>query len=461
LKVTTERLEECVANVTIEVDDDTIQPALVKAAKKASGRFQIPGFRKGHAPFDVVRRLVGEDYLFQEAVEEMGPALVERALKEQEIEPYSRPELTDVKLRPLRLTVAVPLEPKVTLGDYRSIHIDRPSAEVTDEDVQKVLDALRRGRAIREPVDRPVQVGDLVTGTLAVEVVGETIERPPEDEVTFKVPETGQGIPGLSEHLAGAKVGDVVEFGTVTKADDVEPGKPANVRVEVRAVEEEHLPEVNEDLAVLLGDYENLDALMTELRARLEREAKQRAEAELRRQAVDALVQSTEIFYPKAAVEDQMDNLVETLERQLRQQRISLEAYLKTSKMTPEQWRERQRPNAERILRQTLAMRGLVKAEGIEVSNEELRARADRTIANVGADAEMQKVLRSPQFQLGVKNNMLYDRAVRRLISIVTGETEAPEEEIPAEEVPAAPVSVIEVSEGEEHPTGLEEVTNA
>jgi trigger factor len=131
LKVTTEQTEERVTNLTIEVDEETMKPALQKAAREASRRLQIPGFRKGKAPYDVVVRLVGEEYLTQEALEDLAPELVAKAIEEQEIQPYGQPELTALEINPPRVTVAIPLEPEVELGDYRSIHLERESAALS------------------------------------------------------------------------------------------------------------------------------------------------------------------------------------------------------------------------------------------------------------------------------------------------------------------------------------------
>lgn len=463
MKVTTEQLEDCLANVTIEVDDETMRPALERAARKISSRFQIPGFRKGRAPYDVVKRLAGEEYLCQEAIEEIGPSLVERALKEQEIEPYGQPELTKIELKPVRLTVSVPLEPKVQLGDYRAIHIERPSAQVSDEDVQKALDSLRRSRARREPIDRPLQVGDLVTGRLRVRVEGENETEEPEDEdTTIRVPsQDEEWLPGISEHLVGAKVGDVIRFDTIMPEGDEDAGKPAHVTIEIHKAEEEILPELNDEFAVMAGDYDNLEALTRELREQLEREAKERAEAELQRKALDALVEGATIKYPAAAVEMEMDRLVANIEQQLKSRRISLEAYLKAANTTREELRERQRATAERNLRDSLVMREFVRAEGIEVTDEEMRARTDRAVNSLAAgDRDWQEYLRSPQFQARMESNMLFNRGMRRLISIVTGEPEPEEPTLPPEEMPAPPVSVVEVSEGEEQPITPEEVAH-
>jgi trigger factor len=456
LKVTTEHTEDRVANLTIEVSDDEVRPALDKAARQVSGRFSIPGFRKGRAPFDVVQRMVGEDYLLREALEDMAPELVERAIKEQDLEPFSRPELKDVQIKPMRLVVVVPLEPEVQLGDYKTIHIDRPTAEVTDEDVAEAIESLRRERAVREPIDRPVNAGDWVAGRFEVGTEGDSHS---DEDASFRVPTVEEeGIPGLSEHLVGAKVGDNVEFDTTMPEeypDKDMAGKPAHVSMSIIKTEQEVLPEVNDEFAVLMGDYENLDALKKETRERLEREAKQRADGELRSKAVDALVAGATMKYPHAAVEDETDRLVETIKQQLQQQRISLEAYLKAMGMTEQQFHERQHPAAERNLREGLAMREFIEAEGLKVTDEEMRARTERAGNNLAGESQAQTLLRSPEFQRRMASNLLFDRAMRRLISIVTGEPEEAEPEIPAEEMPAAPVDVIEVSEAEDAPSAL------
>jgi trigger factor len=455
LKVTTEQLEDRVTRLIIEVDDETVRPALEKAARQASSRFQIPGFRKGRAPYNVVAKLVGEDYLYQEALEDMAPALVERALKEQEIEPYSMPRITDLQTKPMRLTVSVPLEPTVELADYHDIHLEREVKPVTDADVDEAVEDLRKERALREPIERPLQAGDWITGHFAVREAGEPEPEEQPEEQSFQVPPADkEGLPGLSEHLVGATVGDTVEFDTVLPADDpAAAGTNAHVTVEINHAEQEVLPEVNDEFAVLVGDYENLDALKAQLRERLEREAKEAAEGELRDKAMAALVEKATIKYPDAAVDDEMDRLVESFSQRLQQQRISMDAYLKAVGLTRDEFRERQRESAEKSLRQALALREFIKAENIEVSPEEMTARTDRAVSNVGADnPEMANLLRSREFQRSMANNLILERTMRRLVSIVTGEPEQAEEPWPLEEMPQPPASVVEVSEGEDEP---------
>lgn len=457
MKVTTELTEDRVANLTIEVTDDEVRPALEKAARQVSNRFAIPGFRKGHAPFAVVQRMVGEEYLLREALEQMAPDLVERAIKEQELEPGDRPELVDVQIKPMRLVVSVPLEPEVVLGDYRAIHIEAPSVEVTDEDVAKALEQLRRRRMVREPVERPAELGDLVTGYLRITVDGE--ERTA-DDFEVELAEDRDLFPGMRQALIGKRVGDTVEFETTLPddfADEELAGKRAVVRAEIRKVEEGILPELNDEFAVLVGDYDNLEALKAETRERLEKEAKDRALSELRRKAIEALVASATIKIPRAVIESEAERLVEEFKREAQERRISLEALLKSEGVSEEEFRKRQLPLAERRLRESLALRAFVKAEGIEVSDEELRARADMTAGRLAGDARALAYVRSPEFRLSIASNLLYSRAMRRLISIVTGEPEEPEPEIPPEAMPAPPVEVVEASEAEDEPGGEKE----
>jgi len=453
LKVTTQQTEDCVTSLTIEVDDETMAAAKRKAAQDASRRFQIPGFRKGKAPYDVIVRLVGDDYLTHEALENVAPELVAKAIEEQEIEPYSRPELTEMEAHPPRITVNVPTEPVVELGDYRSVKVEREPAEVTDEAVDEYLDELRRQRGHLEPIERPLQVGDVVNGRMLVEV--EDGPKDDDESARFPVPSVEEeGVPGLSEHLVGAIVGDVVEFDTVFPVDhpnDDIAGKKAHVTVELNETHAQVLPELNDEFAVMMGDYDDLANLRQEMRQRLEGQAKETAEEKLRQSAVEALVAGATIKYPQAAVEDELDRLMSALEQRLRQQRISLEAYYQAMKTTREELRERQRPVAEKNVREGQALRQLIKEEGIEASDEELTARINRMAQDMGAGAAgVSEYLSSPEFRARVAASLVMERGMRRLVSIVTGEPEPEEEEIPLEEMPSPAVEIVETAEGED-----------
>lgn len=454
MKVTTEQIEDCVTNLIIEVDEDTLRPALQKVARQASNRFQIPGFRKGKAPYDVVVRLVGEEYLRREAIEEMAPELVANALEEQEIEPYAQPELIDLQVNPLQLTVSVPRDPIVDLGDYHSISLERKKVEITDEDVDQAIEKMRRERATREPVARPAQFGDVVTVRLVTTIEGE--ENPRQEEVRIELleGEESSAIVGLSDRLVEMKMGEVVEFDTTVSEEHPNEdlaGKAVHVRAEVLGVEELSLPEVNDEFAIMMGDYDDLESLKRELRENLEKEATQNAEAELNNKAIESLVEQATIKYPAAIVESEIDRLVEDIKENMTSRRLSLEAYLKAMNLTEEQFREQQRERAERNVRTVLVMRAFIKAEGITVTDEELTGRIERVTSNlVGADPSLASWIRTPEFRSRMANDLTYNRAMRRLISIVTGEPEPEEESLPLEDMPAAPVDVVEASEGDE-----------
>ncbi|NPV07950.1 MAG: trigger factor [Anaerolineae bacterium] len=460
MKVTTEQTEERVANLTIEVDEETMRPALQKAAREASRRLQIPGFRKGKAPYDVVVRLVGEEYLTQEALEELAPDLVARAMEEQEIEPYGRPQLTDMQINPPRVSVAIPLEPQVELGDYRSIHLEREPVEISDEDIDRAIEELRKARARLEPIERPLQIGDIITGRLQVQVEDGPTEENEDFQAQVSTPEE-ESLPGLSEHLVGAVVGDVVEFDTVFPVDYREAavaGKKAHVVVELNETQVEVLPEVNDEFAVIVGDYDDLESLRRELRQKLEAEATRKAEESLRQRAVEALTEAASIRYPQAAVEDELDRMMEAFEQNLRSRRISPDAWYRAAGRSREEQRLSMRQAAERNVREGLALRQFIREEGIQATEEELTARVERAVRDLAqGDPALETILRSPAYRLRLANSLVFNRAMRRLISIVTGEPEPPEEALPLEEMPAPPVQVIEASEGEEEETPMPE----
>lgn len=460
MKVTTEQTEERVATLTIEVDEETMRPALQKAAREASRRLQIPGFRKGKAPYDVVLRLVGEEYLTLEALEELAPDLVTRAMEEQEIEPYSRPKLTDMQINPPRVSVAIPLEPEVVLGDYRAIHLEREPVQISDEDIARAIEELRKARSRLEPIERPLQIGDIIIGRLQIQVEDGPTEENEDSHLRVPTPEE-ESLPGLSQHLVGAVVGDVVEFDTVFPVDyreEAVAGKKAHVVVELNETQTEVLPEVNDEFAVMVGDYDDLEGLKRELRQRLEAEARERAEQSLRQRAVEALVETASIKYPPAAVEDELDQLIESFERNLRSRRISPDAWYQATGRSRDEQRQSMREAAEKNVREALALRQFVREEGLQVTDEELTGRIEHAVRELAqGDPALEAIFRSPSYRVRLANGLIFNRAMRRLVSIVTGEPEPPEEALPLEEIPAPPVQVIEASEAEEEETPMPE----
>lgn len=432
MKVTTETVGTREVMLRIEPDPEQVEKAMRQAAREISRWRPVPGFRPGKAPYDLVLRIFGRRVVLNEAINNMADALYRQALQETNIEPYEPAALDIESEDPLVLKANVALQPVVTLGDYHALHVDpEPEVAVTEEMIQEELERLRRQHATHEPVERPAQMGDRVAVAIKGTADGETvIDR---SSVYYTLDEQLPP-PGFAEALVGMNKGETREF-TLTYPADFEDsalaGKEVQFTVTLQQVIEIKLPEVNDDLAKMAGDYETLDALREavtkEIRERLEREARER-EAEA---ALEALVAQTTMEYPAAAVERQLDRMIARYKAQAQQIGFEWERYLQITGQNEQDLRAQLRPGAEREVRRLLALEEFAKAEGIEVDREELVDETLYRASTYGPRAEdfLNQVRRDSRLLASIQSDVRARKALRRLVAKVTGRPEEPEAE--------------------------------
>lgn len=438
MRVTTEPMENRELAVTVEVDPEMVRDEMRKAAQRLAGRGRIPGYRKGKAPYQAVLRHYGADAVFEEMLDDLVQSSYRRALDEAKIVPYAPGRLVDVQKEPLRLQMAVPLPPTVELGDYREIRKEFPEIEVTDEQVDEALDKIRREQAAWQPVERPAQEEDMVSVTYTGEVDGKVVFNEDEDFPLLIGKPYGEPLPGFAARLAGLKAGDPFDFTLDFPEDDPRKefaGKTCHFKGEVQTVRALDLPPLDDDLAKMVGDYENLEALRRQVREALEEERKRETHQEFAEQVLTALVEQAAIEYPPIMVEEELDSMMEDMERQLKRQDQDLDAYLSLSGQTREEFRESLKPRAERNLQRSLVLSQFLDREKIEVTPEEFDAEYSRLVGvytNAGVPAEL---LQQQSFQRRVYADIRMQKGMDRLVEIAKGEAPPLHEETePAEE---------------------------
>jgi trigger factor len=430
LKIEKELLDNCIAKLTVQVDDEQVQPALKAAARKISKQYKIPGFRPGKAPYEVVLRQFGEDMLYQNAVDELGQKVYEAALDQEKLDAYATGSLDDIQLKPMVLKFTVPLRPEVELGDHRALRLPYAAPGVTDEAVQDAVEHLREHQAVLDPVERPAALGDVAA--LDVKAFLNTGENPSDflmadEDVTFLMDEKGTWpMPGFAPMVVGLQAGDEKKF-DLTFPDDYSNtslrGQTAHCEVKVKEVKNRSLPEWSDELAKSMGDYESLADLRQKVRAELEARARASVDDEYRSKAVDALVDQAQIKYPPMLLQQELDGVVEDYDRRLREQRLTLDDYLKIEKKTKEQFREEQLPTAERRLKRALVLGKIVELERLTVSDEDVDAEIDAFVQLVGAAGEnMRKSLSNRNSRNALAVDLITGKAVRRVADIAKGE---------------------------------------
>lgn len=477
LNIHVERLEDHTARLTVEVDHEKLDHAKQKAARQLSKRVNVPGFRKGKAPYRVILNYFGEGVILEDAVELLSNDVYREALVQSEVEPYGPGSLADFQLDPMpTLTFVVPLQPTVELNDYRSVRIPYEVPEIKDEGVDRMLRLLQEREALIEPSQKPAALGDRITADVHAHFVDagpETAVETPtqgdaqaseadaeetthdhtggdnvfmhEHDAQIILDSDHEPIDGFSDALVGAVPGDVRHFDITVAGDDEIfediRGRTIHFDVTVKAVETVTLPPLNDEFAARLTADEENPLTLLELRMRVREnmlnDLIKSAEEKYMLQALDAIVEQATIQYPEAMIAEEIERLLRQFDSQLRQQGITLNDYMKIYQRTREDMYEQYRETAERNVRRQLVMLKLIEAERIGVTGEDIDAEIERILTRF--DDERREGIRAMfQEQSALRNNvgsdLLRSRLMERIVAIAKGE--APELAAEPEDLP-------------------------
>lgn len=450
LKVTTEPRENRQLAVTIEVDQARVDQELRKAARKVAQDYRIPGFRKGKAPYHVIVQQIGLPNLYREFVDELAEEVYKDAIAQENIQPYAQASLEDMKLEPMTYTLVVPLDPEVKLGDYRSLRVEEETPEVDEAAVNERLEQYREQNAGWQQVTRPSAYGDTLNidvKSVIVPAASETTAEEMPIQETVVLNETDWDVtpdqenpmepPGFDEALLGLTAGEEKEFDLTWPADSqsVYAGKTAHFHVKVNSVKAYEKSELNDAFAQLVGpDFATLDDLKASIREELLEQAKERVEDSYVEKALDAVLAISQLEYAPVVIEDQIDSMVGEFDRQLRQYGIDgVENYLKQMGQSLEDYRERLRPDAQKLAERNLVLSEILRNEGLQASDAEIEERITTMLGGEEA-AQTESVqnvaeqLRSGPSRSIIESQMLREKALQRLLAIVRGQ-----------EVPALP----------------------
>ena len=437
MKVTTNELGNRQVELTIEVESERVEQALRAAARRYARQIKVPGFRPGRAPYPLIARRVGEQRLLQEALEELAPKVYQEAIETTGLSPYKLEPLELVTEDPLTLRAVVQLTPTVELGDYHHIRVEPVETAVSEEEVEAVLREIQEEHATLTPVERPAQAEDVLTADVHIEVEGTTLyER---KGVTFVLsPDGFTGVPpGFVSAIEGMEVGEERTFTLTYPADFEDPelaGKEATITVRLHQVRERELPPLDDELARKAGDFESLEQLRTRTREMLQSRAEVRAREQLTEAVLEQVTALAKVAYPPAAVEEEVDRIIQDLERHLADRGQTLQSYLEAQGKSLEELRAEQRPTAEERVKRALVLREVIEREGIEVSAEEIDAEIDAMAAVYGANAdEARRQLSTEASRRSIRSRLLTRKAIDRLIEIATQPEEAPAAEASAE----------------------------
>lgn len=389
MKSAVETLSPTRAKLTVEVPFEELKPSLDAAYQKIAKQINVPGFRRGKVPPQVIDRQVGRAVVLDEAVNEVLPKAYTEALTENNLTPLAQPEIEVTKFEDndaLEFTAEVDIKPEIDLPSYDGLSASVEDLEVTDEDVAEQVESLRERFGTLSDVERPAQDGDFVVIDLAATQDGETVEGAEVSGFSYQVGKGGM-IEGLDEVLVGAGVDEEKTFTTQLVSGDL-VGQDVEVRVKVLQVQEQELPELDDDFAQEASEFDTLEELRDDVRERLTRGKRLEQAASARDAVLESLLEKVEIPLPETMVTEELNARRGNLEQQLMMAGMTLEKYLEDEKQTQEEFEA----DLERRVRDAVAAQFLLDEiadkEEMGVDQPELTQHMIRRAQQSGQDPQ-------------------------------------------------------------------------
>ena len=405
---------------TMEFTAEEFEQAQIKVYQEAKNQFEIPGFRKGKAPRSIIEKHYGEGVFFEDAIDALFRQFYGNALADLDLEVIDSPAAEFSKIAKgegFTVTITVECFPIVEVKDYKGVEVEKVVQEVKDEDVENELKAVQKRNARMILVERPAKEGDTVLFDYAGFVGDEQFEGGTAERQEL-VLGSGMFIPGFEEQLIGTTPGEKVDvkvtFPEEYHAEEL-AGKEAVFHCLVHEIKEEQLPELDDEFAKDVSEYDTLEELKNANRERLEAYAKTSAENQMKDAAILKVVEANDVEIPRAMVEDEIDRMIGELNQQLRYQGITIDKYLEFTGKSMADFREEVRPEAEKAVKTRIILMGIVEAEKIEVSAEEMEKELELMAAQYQMTADKIKEM------IGVENLTFLqkDLQVRKAIDFI------------------------------------------
>ena len=429
MSVQVEKLEHNMAKLTIEVEAAEFDAATKRAYNKKKSSFNLPGFRKGKVPMNVIEKTYGAGVFYEDAANDIMPKAYADALDETGIDVVSRPEIDVTKIgkgESFIFTATVAIKPEVTLGQYKGLEVQKESVEVTDEEVEAELKKAQEQNAREITVeDRPVKEGDVIT----LDYAG-TIDGVPFDggTATSQKLEIGSHsfIDTFEDQLVGLNIGDEkdveVTFPEEYHASDL-AGKPASFHVKVLGITEKQLPEIDDDFAQDTTEFDSLEEYKADVRAKLEQSKEERAKSEMENVLVEKAVEGATMDIPDAMIDSQVEQMIDEFKQRVTYQGISFEQYLQFTGQNPEAFQESMRPEAVKRIQSSLVLEAIVAAENIEATDEDLNKEMEKMASMYQMDVEqIASFIQDEQ-----KENMKKDIAIQKAVEFLAAEAKVTE----------------------------------
>lgn len=419
-----EKLEKNMAKLTVEVPAEQFEKALTTAFNKNKSRFNIPGFRKGKAPQAMVEKMYGVEVLYEDAINEALDATYGDAVTESELDVVSRPEIDVVQVekgKELIYTATVAVKPEVSLGEYKGIEVEKASAEVSDEDIEAELKKVQEQNSRLITVeDRAVEDGDQTVVDFEGFVDGTPFEGGKGEDYPLTIG-SHSFIDTFEEQLIGKNIGEECEV-NVTFPEEYHAkelaGKPAVFKVTVKEIKRKELPELNDEFAGEVSEFETLEEYKNDVKAKLSLTKQKEAATENENHVVDKVVENATMDIPEPMIDSQVNNMVNDYARRMQSQGLSLEQYMQFTGMTIDTLKEQMKPQAVKRIQTRLVLEAIVKAENITVSDEAV----EKEIADMAESYKMEVAqIKEYMGENGIEQ-MKEDLAVQEAVDFLVAE---------------------------------------
>ena len=366
------------ATIVVEIDKELMESGVNKAYMKARKQIMIPGFRKGKAPRKMIEAMYGAHVFYEDGLEEIFPEVYEFAVVKQDLKAIGRPSLTDMDINAeniVTLTLTTEVYPEVTLGQYKGLEVEKAEATVTDAQVQAELDRMAQNVASTETVEKAAEMGDTANIDFEGFDNGVPFDGGKGDNFDLKLG-SGQFVPGFEEQIVGMTAGEEKDI-NITFPENYHAelaGKPVVFHVKLNKVTVTNLPELDDEFAKDVSEFETLDALKADIRAKALEQAEKQINSTFENAAVEMAAENTTVDMPKALVEAELDTQMERFAYQLQMSGYSMEQYAQMMGGDLNTMRNAFRPAAEKQAKISVTLEKIVEVEGLAVTDEEIEA---------------------------------------------------------------------------------------
>lgn len=412
------KIENSVATIELNIPKEKFEEGLNFSYKKNVGRFNVPGFRRGKAPRIIIERYYGEGVLYEDAIEHLFPDAYQEAIDSLKIEPIDSPSIDILQIgkgKDLIIEAVVPVMPDVELGQYKGIEVKKVEYNVKDEDVENRLEQMRQRNARVVPVeDRAAQMGDIVDISFEGFIDGKPFEGGKSDNYSLELG-SKTFIPGFEEQIVGHNINDEfdvnVKFPEDYRVEELK-GKDAVFKVKLLSIKYKELPELNDDFAKDVSEFDTLEELKEDIKRELKEQYDRSAEEEMKENAVKTVVANSKVEIPEVMIDRQIDISLRDLDYNLRYQGLNLDKYLEITGKSKDELRKEMHDDAALRVKTQLVVDKIGKVENITATDEEVENRLNEMARNYNVNVEdLKKELNESQIN-NIKDDIVYFKTI-------------------------------------------------